>query len=135
MALIDEVKAEVIERNTGAVKPMEAEKGTSDSPKKRRRRRNPDDMTKEEREAWLEKKRAEEEARCLGESGKPVKKRRRRRSAEAQKPEQAAQPKKQPLRRARKSNVEAPNANRPKILQPLETLYLLRIPGLPKGDS
>ena len=77
MALIDEVKAEVIQRNTGGVQPVEQKKETAPEPKKTRRRKNPEDMTKEEREAWLAKKRAEEEARYLGQSETP----KRRKSA------------------------------------------------------
>lgn len=148
MSLIDEVKAEVIQRSVGSVQP------TNDKPVepvKRRRRRgeDPSEMTKEEREAWLAKKRAEEEARYLGHSETP----KRRKSAEAKEPsakvakksvkaeKPAVQAEKQPLKRTqpaqqtrqtRKTRTE--DAKRPKILQPLEVLYLLRIPGLPKGD-
>ena len=155
MALIDEVKAEVIQRNTGGVQPVEQKKETAPEPKKTRRRKNPEDMTKEEREAWLAKKRAEEEARYLGQSETP----KRRKSAEANGPsakvakksikaeKPAVQAEKQPLKRTQQSQqnqrtqqtrqtrqTRTEDAKRPKILQPLEVLYLLRIPGLPKGD-
>lgn len=149
MGLMEEVKADVIQRNTGGVQPVEPKKEAAPEPKKARRRKNPEDMTKEEREAWLAKKRAEEEARYLGQSETP----KRRKSAEANEPsakvakksvkaeKPAVQAEKQPLkqnqrtqqtRQTRQKRTE--DAKRPKILQPLEVLYLLRIPGLPKGD-
>ena len=143
------MKADVIQRNTGGVQPVEPKKEAAPEPKKTRRRKNPEDMTKEEREAWLAKKRAEEEARYLGHSETP----KRRKSAEANGPsakvakksvkaeKPALQAEKQPLkqnqrtqqnRQTRQTRTE--DAKRPKILQPLDVLYLLRIPGLPKGD-
>lgn len=139
MGLMEEVKADVIQRNTGGVQPVEPKKEAAPEPKKTRRRKNPEDMTKEEREAWLAKKREEEEAKYLGKSAKPAKKRRRKTDdssrSEQRTPEvlPATQPTK-PAKVVRQSKTDDHRAKRPKMLQPLETLYLLRIPGLPKGD-
>lgn len=133
MALIDEVKAEVIQRNKSAVRPMaEAPAGEL---KKTRRRRKLEEMTNEEREAWLQKKRDEEEARYLKDMAKeskeptpdvPKVKRARRMKAT---PEPASKPAPQPVQRRSKVDPQ-----RPRVLQPMEPLYLLKIPGLPKGD-
>jgi len=150
MALIDEAKAEVIQRYTGAVQPMaEAPVGELKKTSKTRRR-NPEDMTKEEREAWLQKKREEEEARYLKDRAEnkgakvaqPEAKVKRVRKAKAEsasnpapkpapKPTSKPVPKSvpKPVQRCRKAEPQ-----RPRIAQPLEPLYLLRIPGLPKGD-
>lgn len=113
MALLDEVKAEVVQKKSASPIDQNGDK-VEPKPKRTRRRRNPEDMTKEEREAWLQKKRDEEEARCMG----LVKRRRRRKSARTD--------------AAHESGDCKPR--QPKVLQPLEILHLLRIPGLPKGD-
>jgi hypothetical protein len=88
-------------------------------------------MTKEELEAYRQKKMAEEEAKYLkmakkdaaakpDKSAKPAKP-----AKKAEKPEATEKPQRQPRQQ---------KPRQPKMLQPLEPLYLLKIPGLPKGD-
>jgi len=73
-------------------------------------------MTKEEREEYRQKKMLEEEARYL----KKEKKSRKIYGSTA---------KIIPEKKERVKKIRTP-----KILQPLQPLYLLKIPGLPKGD-
>lgn len=144
MGLMEEVKADVIQRNTGGVQPVEPKKEAAPEPKKTRRRKNPEDMTKEEREVWLQKKREEEEARYLKDGAKEAKvaqpeaKVKRVRKAKAEPaPKLAPKPTPKPAPKPAHKPAPKPVQRRrrgPRIAQPLEPLYLLRIPGLPKGD-
>lgn len=118
MALIDEVKKEIVQRNTAVSVPKDEV-----VPQKRRQRKSPEDMTPEEREKYRMKKIQEEEARCLG----------------AQKARAAVQDKaKKP--KPVKENIQKPSPKgngvaMPKMLQPLQPLYIFKVPGLPKGDA
>lgn len=98
-------------------------------------------QTKEEIEAYREKKMREEEARYLRaakkESGeikeepkKEVEVKRKRK--EIKKVNEEQKPKKRRRRRTHECVVDVPR--QPKMLQPLQPLYLLKIPGLPKGS-
>lgn len=148
MALMDEVRGEILQRHEEAqLKPVPTE-GAAQPKKRRRRRKTLEDMTPDEVEAFKQRKMMEEEARVLG---KPLpaepKKRRRRKSKmsatdEAPKTSRAArtvkkktvqpaQGEKLPIRRVRR---KAQGVQSPQMLQPLQPLYLLKIPGLPEGD-
>lgn len=104
--------------------------------------------TKEEIEAYRQKKMAEEEARYLG---KQPKKREKAEKAEkvgktrteGPKPRKESEAKTgekvQKVKRAQKvekvRKVPSKMLEMPKMLKPLVPLYLLHIPGLPKGDG
>lgn len=134
MALIDEIKSEIMQGKEMTPKPVSPESEAAKEPKKRQRR----EKTPEEIEAYRQKKMAEEEARYLGETPK---KRRKRKAKEEKAPEKAPvkrrrrrrKDKAQDIQKAQKSPRKL-KVQSPKVLQPLEPLYLLRIPGLPKGD-
>ena len=108
----------------------------AEAPSKERKKAMP---TKQEREARRAKMIEEEERRILksmGKDGAVKKKRKGATTGKADDPGKSAKPKATP-KRAESEAVDATKAARPKsprILQPLEPLYLLRIPGLPKGD-
>ena len=119
MGMLEEAKAEIMERRGRHAAEKPAEKATR--PRKEKR-----DMTKEEREAYRQKKMEEEEARILKKSRAP-----------------SEGSEKAPRRKSKRAQLDGDDArvcekDRPvarlKALQPLEPLYLLRIPGLPKGD-
>lgn len=136
--MLDDAKAEIMERAKRAGGKDAKPEPTTRSKQKR-------DMTKEEREAYIQKKRAEEEARLLkkASSSKPEKKdrpeirekperrtRRRLNESDAAK-EQKAGELEAPRRRERKNKGDS----RPiRPLEPLVPLHLLKIPGLPEGD-
>ena len=132
MALIDEVKAEVIKRNTGGVQPVAEKAQVTSQPK--RRRKALAEMTPAEVEAFKQRKMAEEETRLLG---KPVKesapKKKRTRTQVESTPKPTPKPAPKPSKAQRRRTAQ-PAPQRPKVIQPLEPLYLLKIPGLPKGD-
>ena len=90
-------------------------------------------MTKAEREAFRARKMREEEERYLGKSSKK------------EKPRKVLHEQELSLQQVRQAvELTHPNPNpprtppcdprRPKMLEPLQPLYLLKIPGLPKGD-
>lgn len=122
--VLDEIRAS---RKTGdedaAGKPVR----TKRTPTKDRQ------MTKAEREAFRARKMREEEERYLGKSSKKEKPRKVLHEQELS-PQQVRQ----------EVELTHPNPNpprtppceprRPKMLEPLQPLYLLKIPGLPKGD-
>ena len=124
MGLMGETVTEVTDR----IKKDRALKQEPEKPKREKPKREKPKMTKEEIEAYRQRKMAEEEARYLKMDGGDGKKRARRKKCEPEKP--AA---KQKRGRKRRSEDE-PTPVRPKILKPLVPLHLLRIPGLPKGD-
>lgn len=152
MALIDEIKGEILQQR-GACPAASPTQG-DENPKPKRTRQSKE-MTDEEREAYILKKQAEEEARYLGKSAKGKRRGRKPKIAQADEAEKAERPAKVIRRRRRRKKQEtdvqsvqampmkstrkprgAKGKGRklPKVLSPLEPLYLLRIPGLPKGD-
>lgn len=112
--VIDEVRQRIRSKDDGQPEQKKNEPETG----KRKRR------TKEEIEAYRQRKMREEEERYLGEQAEPKK------QAKAKK--ENAKPSEDPRPRNKAKKQAAPSI--PKMLGPLEPLYLLRIPGLPKGD-
>ena len=122
--VLDEIRAS---RKTGGADAAEKPVRAKRTPAKDRQ------MTKAEREAFRTRKMREEEERYLGKPSKKAKTRKVTREQELS-PQQVRQA------------VELMHANpnpprtlpyenrRPKMLEPLQPLYLLKIPGLPKGD-
>ena len=162
MALIDDVNAEIVQRNKNKRDLTEefererlAERGIvpfendapAEIPKRRRRRKTLDEMSPAEIEAFRQKKMREEEDKVLGKSGDAPKKQRRRRKQETEKPAQKSV-RAQRTRSVKKSakskeaGVSLPkqplrksrSPKTPKMLQPLTLLHLLKVPGLPEGD-
>lgn len=133
--MLDDAKAEIMERAKRAGGKDAKPEPTTRSKQKR-------DMTKEEREAYIQKKRAEEEARLLKKANsatpdkddrpkrleKPTRK--KRKENDADKERKAGEPE-APRRRERKNKGDSCPI-RP--LEPLVPLHLLKIPGLPEGD-
>ena len=101
-------------------------------PAPRKREKKP--KSKAEIEAYRQKKMREEEERYLGKAEKPPRKRRAK-SVEAPHPAETAQ---EPcVKRKRRHSAQDGDPAAPKVpamLQPLQPLYLLKIPGLVKGD-
>lgn len=127
MALIDEVKSEIMQRlGRSAAKHVDPpdQQAPTEQPKRRRRRKNPENMTKEELEAYKQKMMEKEEEKYLGPLN--VKKARKRRRKNQDKEEL-------PIKDNGKQEKRAENL--PKMLQPLQPLYILKVPGLPKGDA
>lgn len=125
MGMLEEAQAEIMERAKRAG-------GKDAKPEPMRRRKEKRDMTKEEREAYIQKKMAEEEARLLKKArgAEPVK---RKRKVFAPKPQvQQKEVTDKPERAGRKRPQKEKGALLP--LQPLRPLHLLKIPGLPEGD-
>lgn len=122
--VLDEIRAS---RKTGGADAAEKPVRSKRTPAKDRQ------MTKAEREAFRTRKMREEEERYLGKPSKKAKTRKVTR-------EQELSP--QQVRQAVELIHPNPNPPRtppceprcPKMLEPLQPLYLLKIPGLPKGD-
>ena len=134
MALIDEVKGEIMQRHEKAVeqrigpKEQNAQEAPAEKPR-RRRRKNIENMTKEEVEEYKRKMMEQEEARYLGSHKKARGRLRKQNPEQAQKSDSVlVAPKVQKEPKARQSRT-------PRMLQPLEPLYILKVPGLPKGDA
>lgn len=98
--------------------------------------------TKEEIEAYRQKKMAEEEARYLGKQ--PKKREKAEKAGKAGKtradgpkprkePEAKTEEKVQKVQKVQKAPLKM--LEMPKMMKPLVPLYLLHIPGLPKGDG
>ena len=139
MSAIDEIKKEIIERHQAAGPqpdtPAEAQEAPKEKPKPAKK-----EMTKAEIEAYKQKMMEKEEARYLGKPAKSEKKAKKAKSskpAKSEKPEKKAKKTKKVQKSKKEQKVQKPpvqTAKMPKILKPLVPLYLLRIPGLPKGD-
>lgn len=136
MSAIEDIKNEIIRSHQVPVPESNQEK-TSKKPKGEKKA-----MTKAEIEAYRQKMMEREEARYLGKeskgSRKQVKKVKQMKQKES-KPSKSnakkdAKQKKEQKKAPDKAVPKRAKAEMPRILQPLEPLYLLRIPGLPKGD-
>lgn len=90
-------------------------------------------MTKAEREAFRARKMREEEERYLGKSSKKAKPRKVLREQELS-PQQVRQAVELIHPNPNPPRTSPCEPRRPKMLEPLQPLYLLKIPGLPKGD-
>ena len=122
--VLDEIRAS---RKTGAADAVEKPVRAKRTPAKDR------PMTKAEREAFRTRKMREEEERYLGKPSKKAKPRKVPREQELS-PNQICQMVE--LMHANPNPPRTPpyDTRRPKMLEPLQPLYLLKIPGLPKGD-
>lgn len=134
MALLDEITNEIKGQKSDLVQ-AEVNK---EKPKREKK-----EMTAAEREAYRQKKIREEEARYLKmsstESGKTRGRPRKSDSADKKQSGDAPQPRKRRRRKtvaepAKERQPRARQARQPKMIDPLQVLYLLKIPGLPKGD-
>ena len=116
MALSEAI--EEIRNVHGSVAPQE--RVDKSAPKKREKK----PMTKAEIEAYRQRKMREEEERYLGKPTKKAKK------------EKRSTPRNETVRRAEPEKAKIPQESmkRPRMLEPLRPLYLLKIPGLPRGD-
>ena len=132
--VFDEIRQRAAEKYGNKVGHDVQEGPKPDGSQKPRRRGRP--KTKDEVEAYRQKKMAEEEARYLKVDGKNEDRPRRgRKPAKAKAAAQEAKPVEPASGNRSKTDVPArPKAKTPKMLQPMEVLYLLKIPGLPKGD-
>ena len=90
-------------------------------------------MTKAEREAFRTRKMMEEEERYLGKLSKKAKPRKVPREQELS-PNQICQMVDLMHANPNPPRTQPRDPQRPKMLEPLQPLYLLKIPGLPKGD-
>ena len=143
--IIDEIKS------SGSMAPDISQGGAPDKVNKKEE----NTMTKEEKEKYKERKMREEENKYLkniGVQAQPIKRRGRKPKAIATESEQQPQRKRgrkpkdvaetsitEVKRRGRKKVVKQEQSNTetnqmPKMLQPLQPLYLFKIPGLPEGD-
>lgn len=131
MAAIDEIRQELIQKSRASgPKPGDAEKPVR--PEKAKKIQTP-----EEREAYRQKMIAREEARMLAKagqaqekaSGKPTASKAKAKKPSAKKPTARKSKRRKPSRETSRATVRTPKA-----IGPLEPLYILQIPGLPKGD-
>ena len=145
MSTLDEIKKEIVERHQSAGPQPDAPAASQEAPKKKPNQVKPakKEMTKAEIEAFKQKMMEKEEARYLGKQAKSAKKSKKAKSSKPAKTEKPAKPAKsvKKTKKVQKSKKEqkvqkppVQAAKMPKILKPLVPLYLLRIPGLPKGD-
>ena len=138
MSAIEDIKNEIVRSHQVPVPDSNQEK-PSKKPKGEKKA-----MTKAEIEAYRQKMMEREEARYLGKESKDPRKR-----VKQVKQVKQVKPKEKPYKsnakqdaKQNKEQKKAPDkavpkrakAEMPRMLQPLEPLYLLRIPGLPKGD-
>ena len=133
MSAIDEIKKEIIERHQSAG-PQPDTPAAQEAPKEKANQVKPakKKMTKAEIEAYKQKMMEKEEARYLGKPAKTSKPSK----PKAQKPKVEKKVEKKAEKKVEKPKPKEKERlpKMPKILPPLEPLYLLRIPGLPKGD-
>ena len=139
MSAIEDIKNAIIQRHRVPVHDQESSK-----PEKPEKKPNIEKkaMTKAEIEAYKQKMMEREEARYLGKELNGSRK--RVKNVKKMKPEDP-KPSKRSAKHDEKQKNEKKNCTDkavakmvksevPRMLQPLEPLYLLRIPGLPKGD-
>ena len=122
--VLDEIRAL---RKTGGADDAEKLVRTNRTPTKDRQ------MTNAEREAFRERKMREEEERYLGKLSKKAKPRKVPREQELS-PKQVRQEVELMYANPNPTRTQTYVPKRPKMLEPLQPLYLLKIPGLPKGD-
>ena len=142
MSAIEDIKNEIIQRHQVPVPNQEPVKPEKPDKKPKGEKKA---MTKAEIEAYKQKMMEREEARYLGKesngSRKQVKKVKKVKQMKQKEPKPSKSDSKQDAKQ-KKEQKKAPDkavqkrakAEMPRMLQPLEPLYLLRIPGLPKGD-
>ena len=135
MSAIEDIKNEIVRSHQVPVPDSNQEK-PSKKPKGEKKA-----MTKAEIEAYRQKMMEREEARYLGKESKDPRKRVKqvKQVKPKEKPhksnaKQDAKQNKEQKKAPDKAVPKRANAKMPRMLQPLEPLYLLRIPGLPKGD-
>ena len=142
MSVIEDIKNEIIQRHQVTVPNQEHEKPENQDKTDKKQNGEKKAMTKAEIEAYKQKMIEREEARYLGNesncSRKQVKKVKKVKQKE-QNPyksdsKQDSKKKKEQKKVPYKAVPKRANAEMPRMLQPLEPLYLLRIPGLPNGD-
>ena len=122
--VLDEIRvSRKIGGTNAAEKPVRAKR----TPTKERQ------MTKAEREAFRTRKMREEEERYLGKPSKKAKPRKVLREQELS-PQQVRQAVELTHPNQNPPRTPPCEPRRPKMLEPLQPLYLLKIPGLPKGD-
>lgn len=139
MSAIEDIKNEIVRSHQVLVPNQEPAKPEKPDKKPKGEKKA---MTKAEIEAYKQKMMEREEARYLGKesngSRKQVKKVKKVKQKEP-KPsksdsKQNAKQKKEQKKAPDKAALKRAKAEMPRMLQLLEPLYLLRIPGLPKGD-
>ena len=139
MSAIDYIKNEIIQRHQVPVPDQESSKHEKTEKKPNVEKKA---MTKAEIEAYKKKMMEREEARYLGKESKYSRK--HVKNVKKMKPKES-KPSKYTAKHDAKQKKEKKNypdnavtkiakSDVPRMLQPLEPLYLLRIPGLPKGD-
>ena len=139
MSAIDDIKNAIIQRHQVPVHNQESSK-----PEKTEKNQNVEKkaMTKAEIEAYKQKMMEREEARYLGKESKcsrklvkNVKKMKTKESKPSKyNAKHDAKQKKEKKNYTDKAVTKMEKSDIPRMLKPLEPLYLLRIPGLPKGD-
>ena len=136
MSAIDDIKNEIIQRHQVPVPDQESSKHEKTEKKPNVEKKA---MTKAEIEAYKKKMMEREEARYLGKESKYSRK--HVKNVKKMKPKES-KPSKYTAKHDAKQKKDYPDnavtkiakSDVPRMLQPLEPLYLLRIPGLPKGD-
>ena len=145
MSAIEDIKNEIIQRHQVPVPNQEPEKTENpekpDKPDKKPKGEKKA-MTKAEIEAYKQKMMEMEEARYLGKESKGSRKQVKKfKKVKNKEPKPSKSDSKQDAKQKKEQKKVPDNAvpkrtkaEMPRMLQPLEPLYLLRIPGLPKGD-
>ena len=136
MSAIEDIKNEIIQRHQVPVPNQEPAKPEKPDKKPKGEKKA---MTKAEIEAYKQKMMEREEARYLGKESNGSRKQVKKVKQKEPKPsksdsKQDAKQKKEQKKAPDKAAPKRAKAEMPRMLQPLEPLYLLRIPGLPKGD-
>jgi hypothetical protein len=129
MSVIEDIKNEIIRSHKV---PVSNQKHESDKKPKSKKKA----MTKAEIEAYKQKMIEREESRYLGKASKDSKGSRKcvKQASQVKPKEQNKSNNSKQKKAPDNSSTKRANTDMPRILQPLEPLYLLRIPGLPKGD-
>lgn len=136
MSAIEDIKKEIVQRHQVPIPNNEPKKSEKADKKPKGEKKA---MTKAEIEAYKQKMIEREEAMYLGKESKDSRKQVKKVKQREPKPsksdsKQDAKQKKEQKKAPDKAVPKRAKAEVPRILQPLEPLYLLRIPGLPKGD-
>ena len=132
MSAIEDIKNEIVRSHQVPVPDSNQEK-PSKKPKGEKKA-----MTKAEIEAYRQKMMEREEARYLGKESKDPRKRvkqvKPKEKPHKSNAKQDAKQNKEQKKAPDKAVPKRANAKMPRMLQPLEPLYLFRIPGLPKKE-
>lgn len=139
MSAIEDIKNEIIQRHQVPVPNQKPEKPEKPDKKPKGEKKA---MTKADIEAYKQKMMEREEARYLGKESKGSRKQVNKVKQMKQKESKPSKTNAKKDAKQKKEQKKAPDkampkrakSEMPRILQPLEPLYLLRIPGLPKGD-